>query len=81
MRIDFLVFQMGIIFHFDDFEKRCSQMLRSPSASWTSLQLGNLHLEEPKPIEQEEQPPAIYMFLSGLEDTVEAGAAHGSLRS
>lgn len=44
-------------------------------------QLGNLHLQEPKPIEQEEQPPAIYMFLSGLEDTVEAGAAHGSLRS
>ena len=35
-------------------------------------QLGNLYLQDPEPpVQEEEQPPAIYMFLAGLEDAME----------
>jgi hypothetical protein len=35
---------------------------------------GNSHQQDPKPyVQEEEQPPFIYVFLAGLEDAMEAG--------
>jgi hypothetical protein len=62
-------------FNLDDVEKmQPSVEITFSRLDFISDQLENLHLQEPEPpVQEEEQPPSIFMFLTGLEDTVKAG--------
>lgn len=66
---------MGIIFNFDDGEKlQPGSEISFDSMDFIIDQLGNLHLKEPEPPAQEDEPLTICMFLSRLKDSMAIGA-------
>jgi hypothetical protein len=81
------MFQMGVVFNFDDVEKmQPSTEITFGGLDFIVNQLGNLHLQEGEPpMQEDEQPPSICLFLVGIENAMEAGplvlAGHMNLHS
>lgn len=74
-QIFFLSFQIGIVFNFDESGKfHLGDGITFGTLHFIADGLGNLHLQEPKPIMKEEEPLAICMSLAGLEDAIATGA-------
>jgi hypothetical protein len=83
----FLVFQMGIIFNFNDMKKmQPVAEITFGSLDFVTDQLGNWYLQEHElAMQEEEQSPSICMFLARLENAMEVGpigvgTPHGPLR-
>ena len=70
-----IVFQMGIIFNFDDGMKKIHPdgRITFGDLDFIAHQFGNLQLQEPEPHVEEEQPPTVCAFFVGLEETIGAG--------
>lgn len=67
------VFQMGIIFNFDNGEKlQPGTEVAVGSLDFIADRFVDLHLQKPEPFAHEDKSPSICIFLVGLEDAVEA---------
>ena len=66
---------MGIIINIDDAAERMQpgEKITFGSLDFITDQFGDLHLQEPELPVEEEQPPLIYAFFTGLEEAVNVG--------
>jgi len=66
---------MGLITKINDDADRMQpdDKIISGGLAFVADQFGNLHLQDPKPHTQKEQPPPVYAFIVGLEGAMEAG--------
>jgi hypothetical protein len=66
---------MGIIFNFNNYDSFApGTMISFGRLDYIANQLGNLHLQDPNPVMQEEQLHPLCKVLAGLENTVDVGA-------